>query len=114
MSMSRVPFSRSAFWLVTVTSGDSRNETTSGCFDRHLDCLGIIRRRRLRCQGVVKLLEEHRKEIHQEVKCETLLPRATLAAIGLKVSSFYPALSRSLVAQERIPFQNLKIEYNRL
>jgi hypothetical protein len=35
----------------------------------------------------MKLLEEHREEIRQEVKCETLLPRATLAAIGLKVSS---------------------------
>jgi hypothetical protein len=33
------------------------------------------------------LLEEHREEIRQGIKCKTLLPRATLAAIGLKVSS---------------------------
>ena len=33
-------------------------------------------------------MEEHSEDIRREVKCKTLLTRATLASIGLKVSSF--------------------------
>ena len=61
----------------------------------------------------MKLLEEHREEIRQEVKCETLLPRATLAAIGLKVSSLKllePIKQNVDILQKSIrhtPFQEL-------
>ena len=61
----------------------------------------------------MKLLEEHREEIRQEVKCEPLLPHATLAAIGLKVSSLklLEAIKQNVnILQKSIrhtPFQKL-------
>lgn len=53
-------------------------------------------------------MEEHREEIRQEVKCETLLPHVTLAASGLKLLE--PIKQNVDILQKSIrhtPFQKL-------